>query len=251
MRFYLYLLILGLTTSAFGQKPFESLRKGENYALVIIDMQPFFVTRRGVHNEESNAKKVNDIIDEQVRMIELAKKTKTPIIFVEYDGIGKTNERLTAAAGNYSQTHYFTKATDGMFGTPAQTKKLESILEKHRIGNLIITGANGGACVHESIQGALAHNLTVVAHAKGIADFNFKDFIYPFSKHYKFTPVCKECVFREAEDHESVALEVAPNPPVLPDVIQVDDSDRGIIKDVEPVKNKDKINAPAAGAVEQ
>jgi hypothetical protein len=45
----------------------------------------------------------------------------------------------------------------------------------------IMIGANGGACVEDSILGGLRRGLDVTAYTPGIVDFNPKSFIYPYS----------------------------------------------------------------------
>ena len=61
-----------------------------------------------------------------------------------------------------------------------------------------VTGANGGACVVQSIHGALDNNCSVLAVSSGIADFNYQDFIYPYKGYYNDIKAnCADCTFRE------------------------------------------------------
>jgi hypothetical protein len=64
-----FLVVLFLIISlAIAGEP----RLGNNYALIIIDMQPYFVTRGGNEKKKENIAKVNQIIKKQKEMIELA-----------------------------------------------------------------------------------------------------------------------------------------------------------------------------------
>ena len=90
-------------------------RSGDNYALVIIDMQPDFVTRGGHDKDVANVKKVNDLIQQQIHAIELAKSQKMPIVFLEYVDHGDTNSLLKQAVTKYSKVKYFRNDTGGLF----------------------------------------------------------------------------------------------------------------------------------------
>ncbi|MNK12017.1 Isochorismatase family protein [compost metagenome] len=160
---------------------------GENSALVVIDMQDYFTNRNGFQKKPENQKKVNQIISAQLAMIDQARKLNVPIILIEYDckGCGTTNERIKKAIAKYPKVKVIKKDTDGMFEDHNRYKKeLVKYLEKEKIGTLVITGANGGACVLESIVGAVTNKYEVVAVTEGIADFNYEDFIYPYENHY-------------------------------------------------------------------
>lgn len=200
------ILFLLISFSAFSQIA-EQTRKGNKFALVIIDMQPYFIERGGNHTKPNNITKINQILDEQVTLIRKAKQIGMPVIVVEYDlsrlnlkeGV-ETNSKLKSAIGNYKNTTYFIKNEDGMFSS-SNVKKLTNYLSENQIGKLIITGANGGACVEASISGALRNNYDVIAYSKGIADFNYQGFIYPYeygegAYNYR-TSKCTNCSFKE------------------------------------------------------
>lgn len=182
----------------------------DNAALVIIDMQPRFATRGGNENDEGNKKKLKELIKNQLEAIKIAKTSQIPIIFIEYEGFGDTNEELKKATEGYTDVKYILKDSDGMLSYDNSHKpELAEYLSSKKIGNLIITGANGGACVQESITSSLDNNYNVISYSKGIADFNFKDFIYPYVHPYKVTPSCEDCKLRVVKDLEVIALELA------------------------------------------
>jgi nicotinamidase-related amidase len=236
----LLLLLLFISLSAFSQ---DSSRDGDNYALIIIDMQPYFVERGGDDKDKNNMIKVNTILNNQIKMIEMAKKSKIPIVFIEYESHGDTNSKLKKAADGYDNIKIITKSTDGMLDDYNNKKsELSEYLRNQKIGNLIITGANGGACVQKSISGSLENNYNVLAFSKGIADFNYPQFIYPYDDLYKFEPSCENCKFREVDDAEAIELELALRTPKAPEA-SVNESDRNFWKNIwkkETLPNESK-----------
>lgn len=142
---------------------------------------------------------MEDILLAQIEAIKQAKKNHIPIIFLEYDGFDATSEKLKNHIEDYPNVKIFKKDTDGMFDNGNSYRKdLIEYLKQYSVRTLVITGANGGACVERSIVGALNGNCNVVAFTYGIADFNYIDFIYPYANQYdRIRPSCKDCSFRE------------------------------------------------------
>lgn len=204
------LLILFFSITLFSLSSFADeicSKNSGNAALVIIDMQEGFVTRGGVSNFPENKVKVNTVLKEQVAAIKEAKEAGIPIVFIEYKNFEPTNSGLIDAAKGHKEVVVFTKDSDGMFDNGNSFKKeLIDYLKKKQIGTLIITGANGGACVKSSIRGSLKGNCNVVAYSRGIADFNYHDFIWPYAGYYKnIKPDCQNCTFKETNKIDSVA----------------------------------------------
>ena len=198
-------------------------------ALVVIDMQSFFVTRGGNDKEPTNMVKVSTINTKIKDAIKLARKHDFPIIFIEYEGQGSTNQLLLDEAKDYKNVRVFQKDTDGMFDKSNRWRgHLISYLKGKGIDTLIITGANGGACVKKSILGSLNGNCNIIAYNKGIADFNFEEFIYPYENRLEnIQDQCENCKvqqndgqsqFREIDrfsslgDVNSGSLEYSPSP---------------------------------------
>jgi nicotinamidase-related amidase len=188
-----------------------------NSALVIIDMQPHFVTRGGNQNSRENNFKVGQIIGAQIEAIKKAISANIPIVFIEYENVDPTSDLLKAAVKNYHDVKFFTKSTDGMFDNENKYKnQLVSFLKDRKIGTLVMTGANGGACVKESILGALNENCNVVAFSKGIADFNYVDFIYPYKGQYKdLGHKCQNCSFQEKDLIKDIEIALQSGVPFL------------------------------------
>lgn len=203
---------------------------GSKSALIVIDMQPYFVERGGNNKDLENTKKVASILAEQERMILQARAANMPVIFIEYEyagyDFGATNERLSSAAEGYKQATVVKKSSDGMFDDAKSKAKLNKLLAEKGINHLYITGANGGACVKDSIQGALENNYSVTSVSQGVADFNYKEFIYPYKGHYHFNPTCPTCSFKEVDgivDFVAGTERVDQN---------VNDEDRGVSKEI-------------------
>lgn len=176
-------------------------------ALVVIDMQPGFVTRGGNDKEPANVKKVDEIITAQAEAIREAKSFNIPIVFIEsVGGYGDTNSKLKDAVRNYSRVRYFVKTSDGMFDSYNKSRAdLVAYIKENDVGTLIVTGANGGACVLRSIRGSLDGNCTVLAYSNGIADFNYKDFIYPYVGWYlDIKNKCTTCKFEETSSVDDI-----------------------------------------------
>jgi nicotinamidase-related amidase len=224
----IYTFVLLLSLNCFANPT------GDKDALIIIDMQPFFVTRGGNDTEEENSKKVKEILKIQKDAIKFAKEAKMPIIFLEYEGCKETNKELKKEVAGYENVKFFLKNADGMFSEyNTHRKELIEYLASKEVGNLIITGANGGACVEQSIEGSLSNNYNVIALNKGIADFNYKQFIYPYSHQYNFKPTCESCKFLEVDDLGAVAVELAAkNVRVKNKSTQSNDSKRSSVKSI-------------------
>lgn len=194
---------------SFGNK-IESAacpKDASGVALVVIDMQSYFVTRRKTHGSSANQDKMNNLINKQLEAIEIAIKARTPIIFIEYYDVNSiTNDILKDAVKDYNQAHYIQKNADGMLDSKNPFREdLVDFLKYSKIKTLVITGANGGACVKQSILGALENNCNVVAYSEGIADFNYDDFIYPFIGYKKNLDYnCKQCSLQETSNLDEV-----------------------------------------------
>lgn len=178
----------------------RSLRECQDRtALIVIDMQPYFAERNGAYKDEENAKKIEEIIEQQKRAIHMAKANGMPIVMIEYEcgPCDPTSSDLMEAIGSYEESSVIKKTADGMFDSwNAHRSELKEHLDSLGVDNLIITGANGGACVESSIDGALRENYDVLAINNGIADFNYSEFMYPYTyddNHWRFNRTIEEC----------------------------------------------------------
>jgi nicotinamidase-related amidase len=178
--------IFSFTVILFSVVSFSSFAgDGESKsALVVIDMQDYFATRRGYQEDPKNIAKLKAVLKAQTNAISVAKVKGIPIVFVEYKSrlfsdYGETNPQLRRAASGYESTMVFKKSTDGMFDDKKSTV-LKQFFQKNDVDTLIVCGANGGACVKSSIRGALIEGYNVIAYNKAIADFNYESFVHPY-----------------------------------------------------------------------
>ena len=183
---------------------------GDNYAMVIIDMQSNFITRSGFETTNENKIKVKELIKNQIEAINIAKQNKIPIIFIEYKNFGETITELKKAVNNYTNVTYFIKNTDGMFNWDNDSlNEINKHFISKQIGNLLVLGANGGACVEDSIRGSLSNKCNILTFSKAIADFNYSEFIYPYKYEKRISSTCPSCKFRQTDDIGVIAVELA------------------------------------------
>lgn len=182
---------------------------GDNNALIVIDMQDYFVTRNAAYKDPANKQKVDAVIAQQIKMIKEAERLNLPIILIAYECrvCGPITKRLQDAIAKYANAKIIPKGSDGMFDRDNDYRDdLTNYLKEKRVGTLIVAGANGSACVEESIAGAMQDHYNVVTFENGIADFNFDKFIYPYTHHYQdVQSICdKACSFKEGASVEDV-----------------------------------------------
>ncbi len=158
-----------------------SLAFAHKAALVVIDMQPYFLTRGGSHLVPENQRKNGLVLARQARLIQVAKENHIPIIKIEFSGYGSTDSFLNQQIGDYEMTQTFLKRKDGMFHSESGVgEELKAHLNRLQVSELVISGANGGACVRCSIEGALNNGYRIWADSQAIIDFNVSDFVHPY-----------------------------------------------------------------------
>ena len=203
-RFIAAVIIFCLSLASIGSADTVCPAANQNSALVIIDMQPYFLNRTINPNSAENKAKVAEIVQEQVVAINRARAANIPIILIEYEhqtipkNESDTMAALKTAIGDYRGVKTFKKTTDGMLDASNKYRSdLVEYLKSKQVGTLLVTGANGGACVLASIRGALDGDCSVIAYEKGIADFNYEQYIYPYTGRYNnISPRCPNCSFR-------------------------------------------------------
>jgi nicotinamidase-related amidase len=159
-----------------------NLANAGSKALVIVDMQDYFVARGGTKDRGDNPKILSDIFGNQKKMIDAAKRNHLPILLVEYASFGATNQELLEYIGEYSPVITVMKSTDGLFDSRnVSVQAARDVLASWSATDLIVMGANGGACVERTIRGALHAGYKVWAYEQGIADFNYDSYRYPYN----------------------------------------------------------------------
>lgn len=180
-----------------------------NTAVVIIDMQSYFMSRVSERKKTENSEKIATLLSSQMALIQKAKDRNIPIIFIEYEGdFGRTNYRLIDMVKTYNNVRFYKKTSDGMFDSyNFHREKLVRHLQRLGIGHLIVAGINGDACVLASIRGALKNNCSVTLFTPGVANFNFSHLTYPYSARDSlktFNSKCTNCSFQEFSDLSEV-----------------------------------------------
>jgi hypothetical protein len=155
--------------------------QAESLALIVIDMQPNFAARSGHHQEPSNAAKIDAVLRRQLHLVKLAKNRELPIFLVEYVLCDDTYACLKAEIDPYWQSLTVPKSKDGLFDPKSFSSALfRRFLSEREITGLIVVGANGGACVYQTIRDALEKGFRVCADSEGIIQYDMEEFIHPY-----------------------------------------------------------------------
>lgn len=157
-------------------------------ALVIVDMQDFFITRFDTQEKFDNPLILKSLFEKQKHMIDVAKKNRFPILIIEFGGVGSTHRELLNHIGKYDRFVIIEKWTDGLFKKTLYNGDLNLArdiaieeLSKWNVTELIIMGANGPHCVVQTIRSALVYGYKVWAFSDGIVDLNAPRFDTPYS----------------------------------------------------------------------
>lgn len=140
-----------------------SLTERPNCALVIIDMQVDVLRR--AHDVDRVVANINTLIDK-------ARAENVPIIWVQHsdDGLpaGSDGWRFVADLGREETEPVIHKH----YGDSFEETDLESLLAEHKIGRLVVTGAQTDACVRSTLHGALVrgYDTTLVEDAHTTED---------------------------------------------------------------------------------
>lgn len=155
----------------------------ERKALVIIDMQES-VLKEWKKTPEVQRKR-SALIEKQKQLIDEAKRNKIPILVVQWEGKGPTTTELMKRVG--ADAAVVEKDKNGFFDGKSAAKA-EELLRKRGITDLFFVGIDGGACVEDSIRGALKNHYKVWAVTDGIAEHSPRadrckqgGAIYPYS----------------------------------------------------------------------
>ncbi|MFK8138604.1 MAG: isochorismatase family protein [Bdellovibrionales bacterium] len=162
-----------------------SLASNAQLGLVIVDMQDFFTKQNSTQYLPSNVLKYAKVIQRQRHLISVAKKGLIPIIVVsvytQSKDYGPTSKWITNAVGDYKYAYTHTKEVNSFLNQDRiESKFFKERLEKLKISELLIVGANGGACVICSVADTLRNKIPVHLDATATIDFRSKFFHYPY-----------------------------------------------------------------------
>lgn len=137
----------------------------KNTALIIIDMQNFFL-------KNSVNKDIKNLIDNQLKVIEFFNKIKAPIIFLEYqDGKNSRGNILPVLKKQVKNNITIKKLSNGGF-----TKtNLNNLLKDNNTKKLVLMGINANGCVQDTAIGAINRKYEVYSSEDIIANIYFKN----------------------------------------------------------------------------
>jgi nicotinamidase-related amidase len=166
-RLLILILTLFFTSFAFADT-----------SVVIIDMQYGFYNDTGV----GKTKELNDLISAQLKLIQWARARKMPVLLFEFEGKGKTDQKILNALAGHNFKVVQKTTDDGFSSYNKNLAGTLSTLKNWKIKKLIVSGINGGSCVHDSIQGASVHGF--VSHTTGeiVGDLTVNPPVYPDSE---------------------------------------------------------------------
>lgn len=130
-----------------------SLADRPNTALVVIDMQ------RGV---VADAHDVDTVVDNINTLVGRARTASVPVVWVQH-----TSDELPTGSEPWEYIDELERHDDEplvhkAYGDSFEETDLESVLAEHRVGRLVVTGAQTDACVRSTLHGALARGYDAV-----------------------------------------------------------------------------------------
>lgn len=130
-----------------------SLADRPNTALVVIDMQ------RGV---VADAHEVDAVVDNINSLVDRARSASVPVIWVQH-----ASDELPTGSEPWEYIDELERHDDEplvhkAYGDSFEETDLESVLAEHRVGRLVVTGAQTDACVRSTLHGALARGYDAV-----------------------------------------------------------------------------------------
>ena len=142
-----------------------TLSNRPNTALLVIDVQNGVVA--DAHNRDA-------VISNILTLVERARSEDVPVIWVQHssDELPQGSERWQyvdelARLGSEPLVHK-------RYGDSFEETDLEEVLAEHRVGRLIVTGAQTDACIRSTLHGALVrgYDTTLVGDAHTTEDLS-------------------------------------------------------------------------------
>jgi len=149
-------------------------------ALIIVDMQPYFIDRTKVVSSPENKRIVEQVLRKQVQLIEEFKRRNLPILLVEYEDSGVSHSEILGALDGYPLSKRVLKARDGLFDDRRARRSAIAFFRSFGVRQVVVVGANAEKCVKATILGALKLGVDVLAYSEGIATFNRTPFRNPY-----------------------------------------------------------------------
>jgi nicotinamidase-related amidase len=141
----------------------SSLENRPNVALVVIDMQ------RGV---VADAFEVERVVANINSLVDKARREHVPVVWIQH-----ADDNLAVGSAPWEYIDELQRVDDEplvhkRYGDSFEDTELESILAEHRVGRLVVTGAQTDACIRSTLHGALVrgYDATLVADAHTTED---------------------------------------------------------------------------------
>ncbi|MGV8142717.1 MAG: cysteine hydrolase family protein [Candidatus Pacearchaeota archaeon] len=132
-------------------------RDAEEMAMLIVDMQDYFL--HGIREKER-------IIGSHIETLRACRERGIPVIVMEYECWGKTNERIRKEIDQSKDPEYLVKNRNDAF----TEKGLITALKIQGIRRLLITGVHSSICVKDTAKGALREGFTFSTAGTLLAD---------------------------------------------------------------------------------
>src|SRR3954470_17898427 len=137
-----------------------------NTALLVVDVQQGVVD--GAHNRDGVIANINTLIDK-------ARGEGVPVVWVQHNDPGNL--------ARYSEGWQYVPElkrdeseplVHKQYGDSFETTDLEDILAQHKVGRLVVTGAQKEACIRSTLHGALVrgYDATLVGDAHTTEDLS-------------------------------------------------------------------------------
>lgn len=134
-----------------------------NTALLVVDAQVGVV--EGAHERDR-------VVANIARLVDRARSEAVPVIWVQHD-----DEQLERASDSWQIIPELTPGeaeprVEKHYGDSFEDTSLETVLADHRIGRLLVAGAQTDACIRSTLHGALArgYDATLVSDAHTTED---------------------------------------------------------------------------------
>ncbi len=168
----------------------NSTNKQSDTAVILVDMQDFFLK-----NFLPSIKK--NLIENQLRVIDICVKKKIPFIILEYKcrGVfrGSLIQDLDKKIQNVHKEVVVKEHNSGFTKT-----KLDSILKQLRVKKLLIMGVNANGCVQDTAIGAFGRGFKVVTSCGVMGSASRSDL--DLSKRNKDWYVCNTIFKKDTDD---------------------------------------------------
>jgi nicotinamidase-related amidase len=140
-----------------------TLKKRPNTALLVIDVQNGVVG--GTHQRDAVVANVGDLVDK-------ARREEVPVVWVQHSDeqtVRGSDDWLIVPELKPDETE---PLVEKHYGDAFEDTTLETVLAEHRVGRLVVVGAQTDACIRSTLHGAFVrgYDATLVSDAHTTED---------------------------------------------------------------------------------